>query len=414
MFDVLKRIGKHNRISVFHLPEIPYDHRMAVHPIEPIHVWHEHGARPPIGASPGTILIDPAAHASDLTLIAYGPDAFIEKKLDGPDDIVQHLAGWPVVWINVDGLGTESVLIRLSEMFGIHVLAIEDIVNTHQRAKTELYPNHLFVVARMMSLGERVHSEQVSFLLGANYLITFQERPGDCFEAVRTRIRRGGIRIRSSGPDYLCYALLDAIVDAYYPILEEVGERLDHLQQKIIARPRRTAFLEIHALRRDLRLLRRAIWPMRDVFNLLCRDPITFIRDETRVFLRDCYDQTVQVVDLVETHREMGGDLTDLYLSSLSNRMNEIMKVLTIIATIFMPLTFIAGIYGMNFNPERSPFNMPELNWYYGYPFSLGLMLASALGMLFYFWRKGWIGGDKEGRANDSLAEDDSATDTPP
>lgn len=378
---------------------------MAMYP-EPVHVRHEHGQRPPVGASPGTLVIDPHAHPSIVTVIAYGPDSYVEKRLEKLEEISDYLSRWPVVWVNIDGLGTEQTLIRLGEMFGIHVLALEDIVNIHQRAKTELYPTNLFIVARMMSLKERVQSEQVSFVLGPNYLLTFQERPGDCFEAVRQRIRRGGVRIRSSGPDYLCYALMDAIVDAYYPILEEFGERLDRLQHTIIMRPRRSAFLAVHALRRDLRLLRRAIWPMRDVFNLLCRDSIPYVREETRVFFRDCYDQTVQVVDLIETHREMGSDLTDLYLSSLSNRMNEIIKVLTIIATIFMPLTFIAGVYGMNFNPDRSPWNMPELNWYLGYPFSLALMALSALGMILYFWRKGWIGSERFDRHEINSSED--------
>lgn len=375
---------------------------------EPLHIHHGAEDRPPVGSSPGTLIIAPDAHPSVLSILAYGPNAFVEKKIKQAEEVLDYLGRWPVVWLNVDGLGTESVLIRLAEIFRIHVLALEDIVNIHQRAKTEVYEQNLFVVARMMSLTDRVHSEQVSFIVGSNYLLTFQERPGDCFEPVRGRIRRGGLRIRSSGPDYLCYALLDAIVDAYYPMLEEVGERLDRLQQKVLMRPRKKTLLEIHRIRRDLRLLRRAIWPMRDVFNMLSREAMPFIREESRLFFRDVSDQAVQVVDLVETHREMGSDLSDLYLSSLSNRMNEIMKVLTIIATIFMPLTFIAGVYGMNFNPAASPWNMPELNWKYGYEFSLLLMALSVLGMLAYFRRKGWIGNDGE---NGTDAKDDLGAD---
>lgn len=374
---------------------------------EPLHIRHGAENRPPIGSSPGTLIIAPDAHPSVLSVFAYGPNAFVEKKIAKAEEVLDYLGRWPVVWLNVDGLGSENVLIRLAEIFQIHVLALEDIVNIHQRPKTELYEQNLFVVARMMSLTDRVHSEQVSFIVGSNYLLTFQERPGDCFEPVRGRIRRGGLRIRSSGPDYLCYALLDSIVDAYYPILEEFGERLDRLQQKVLMRLRKKTLLEIHRIRRDLRLLRRAIWPMRDVFSMLSREPLTYIREETRVFFRDVSDQAVQVVDLVETHREMGSDLTDLYLSSLSNRMNEIMKVLTIIATIFMPLTFIAGVYGMNFNPAASPWNMPELNWKYGYEFSLLLMVLSVLGMVAYFRRKGWIGrnGENGGDTKDDTGD---------
>jgi magnesium transporter len=225
-------------------------------------------------------------------------------------------------------------------------------------------------------------------------LLTFIEDPGDCFESVRTRLRGGG-PLRESGPGYLAYSLIDAVVDAYFPVVETFAERLDRLEDRVIARPSRRAVAEIHAAKHSLRSLRRIVWPLREAVNSLVRDPSPLIDDNTRVHLRDCYDHLVQIIDLVETYRELCSDLTDLYLSSLSNRMNEVMKVLTIIATLFMPLSFITGLYGMNFHTERSRWNMPELDWLYGYPFALGMMALTALGMLWYFWHKGWLSNGK-------------------
>lgn len=353
---------------------------------------HRARIRPPPGAAPGTLITDPDAPRPVMTVFAFGPDGFVEQRLERAEQAAEYVGRWPVTWVNVDGLGDKATIETLSTLFHIHPLAQEDIIYVHQRAKVETYKDNQFIVVRMVSLKDRIETEQVSFFLGANYVLTFQERPGDCFDPVRERIRKGGVRLRSSGADYLAYCLLDSVVDAYYPLLEAYGERLDALQDRVITKPDSGKLLQIHNARRDLRVLRRAIWPLREVFNTLCRDPLPLVQDETRLFFRDCYDHTIQVVDLVETYREISSDLTDLYLSGLSNRMNNIMKVLTIIATIFMPLTFVAGIYGMNFNPEASRWNMPELNWKYGYLFSLGLMLASVIGMLVFFRKRGWIG----------------------
>jgi len=366
--------------------------------------------RPPPGAAPGTLIIDPNAPPPAITVFAYGPEGYAEKKIKQVGDIAAYLNKWPVTWVNVDGLGDAEILEQLADIFCIHVLALEDIIYVHQRAKVEAYRDNQFIVARMVSLGKKVETEQVSFFLGTNYVLTFQERAGDCFNPVRERIRKGGHRIRSTGADYLAYALLDSIVDAYYPLLEQYGERLDALQDVVITKPGKNTILLIHDVRRDLRVLRRAIWPLREVFNTLCRDPLPLITDDTRLFFRDCYDHTIQVVELVETYREIGSDLSDLYLSSISNRMNEVMRVLTIIATIFIPLTFIAGVYGMNFDPETSPWNMPELRWYMGYPFSILLMILSAFGMLFFFWRKGWIGSRNLHSTDNEEEIDDART----
>ena len=246
-------------------------------------------------------------------------------------------------------------------------------------------------VARMATLGDRVDTEQLSLFLGDGWVITFQEQPGDCWEPVRDRLRVGRGRIRTEGADYLFYALLDAVVDNFYPIMEEFGERLELLEEEVVADPREELVGVIHAARRDALALRHSTWPMREAMGQLFRDEHRLISAETRIYLRDAYDHTIQVIDLLENYREMASALLDVYLSSVSHRMNEVMKVLTIIATIFIPLTFIAGIYGMNFDPGASPWNMPELSWYWGYPVVMGIMLVIALALVGYFRWKRWL-----------------------
>jgi magnesium transporter len=243
----------------------------------------------------------------------------------------------------------------------------------------------------MFSVSGHLESEQVSLFLGPDFVVTFQERPGDCLEPVRERIRKKVARIRDAGPGYLTYSILDAVIDHFFPLLEAYGERLETLEDRIILRPDRSVVAEIHDMKRELLYVRRAIWPQREALNTLVRDDIPHISAETRLYLRDCYDHCVRLIDLVETYREVCSDLMDLYLSSISNRMNEIMKVLTIISTLFIPLTFVVGVYGMNFD-TASPWNMPELKWYFGYPLCLALMAAITVGQIFFFRRKGWIG----------------------
>ncbi len=298
----------------------------------------------------------------------------------------------PVTWVNVEGLGDAATIKTIGELFHLHPLALEDVVNTHQRPKAEQYDGFLFIVARMAELHERLETEQVSMFLGSNFVVTFLEDPGDAFEPVRQHLRHARGKIRSSGACYMAYALLDAVVDAYFPIAEEYGDRLDALEDEVISQPSRATVAWAHQVKRDLRTVRRAVWPLREAINALARDQHKLISDETRVYLRDCYDHTVQIIDIIETYRELDADLTDLYLSSLSNRLNEVMKVLTIIATIFMPLSFIASVYGMNFNTTVSPYNMPELNWRYGYPFVWAVMIASAVAMYWFFRWMGWVG----------------------
>ena len=323
--------------------------------------------------------------------MAYGPDAMIERQVSGVEEIVEIRKSFPTIWIDIVQFGDAELIARLGDAFDLHRLALEDAINTHQRPKVEEYEDHLFLVALMLDEASSVETEQVAFFLGSGYLITFQERPGDCFENVRERIRKASGRIRSSGSDYACYALLDAIVDTYFPALENVGDLLETLEDRVVETPEPENISALHDMKRRLLLLRRAIWPHREVFNTLLRDEHPLIAADTMPFLRDCYDHTIQLMDIVETYREMASGLVDVHLSSVSMKLNEAMKVLTVVATIFIPLSFIASVYGMNFDRETSPWNMPELGWYLGYPFALLLMCASAAGLIWYIWKKGWL-----------------------
>jgi len=367
--------------------------------------------RTPPGTPPGTLIVDPEAPRPAIRILAYGPSAFVEQEIREPQQVRDFLDKWPVIWVNVEGLGEAETIRVLGELFGLHRLALEDVVNVHQRPKIEQYGDSYFIVARMVSLSEHLDTEQLSLFLGKNFVLTFQEgRPGDCLDPIRERIRQKRGRIRDAGLDYLAYALLDAVVDAYFPILEEYGERLEALEDEMLSGAYGDTVVRIHEIKRNLLTLRRAIWPLREVFNSLLRDENPLVTTETRLYVRDGYDHVTQIIDLVETYRELGSDLTEVYLSSVSNRTNEIMRVLTVIATIFIPLTFIAGIYGMNFNTALSPWNMPELNWYWGYPFSLVLMTAVALGLLLFFWRHGWLRAPKVLRlGKETVSEDGRA-----
>ena len=336
--------------------------------------------------------------------MAYGADLIVEKDIESLDDLRPFLRGpegqrpFSVVWLNVDGLGDATTLEGIAAMFGLHPLALEDVVNTTQRPKVEEYADHLFVVAHMaMPSSESMETEQLSLFLGHDTVITFQEgRPGDCFEPVRHRLRQKVGRIRRSGADYLCYALLDSVVDAWFPILDRYGSHLHRLEESVLNRPVSAHMGEIRAVKWQILALLRASLPLRDVFGALMRETHTFIHDETRLFIRDCHDHATRIIEEAEMYREIDTSLMELYLSSVSNKMNEIMKVLTVISAIFIPLTFVVGVYGMNFDHGASDWNMPELSWRYGYEFAWGLMLAIAVGMIFLFRRKGWLGRTDE------------------
>jgi len=295
-----------------------------------------------------------------------------------------------VTWIDIGGLRDIELIHEIADRFGFHPLALEDAVSVHQRPKVDVYKDHLFVVARAHIPGT-VETEQVSFFVGRNFVVTFQESDADCLESVRKRIEAAQGRICECGADYLFYALLDVVIDGFFPALEGYGERLDALDDRVSLSSEQNLISEIHTVRMELLSIRRAVWPMRDVINTLIRDSGDLISSDVDLFLRDCYDHTVQMIDVIETDRELCADLRDFYLTVASNRMNQVMKFLTIIATLFIPLSFIAGLYGMNFNTQVSDWNMPELNWAMGYPFALGLMSATASGLIYFFWRRGWL-----------------------
>lgn len=347
------------------------------------------------GAAPGTLNIPDDALPTDLVLIDYDRSQCVTKQLTSPEEFAPYLDQHSVSWIDARGLGSEPVLRRMAEILKLHPLLLEDVVNVPHRPKIDFYKNHLLIIVQMVrskDTGSMVTSEQVSFVLGKDFLVTFQEEPNwDCFEPVRDRLQRNVGVVRHQRADYLAYSLLDTIIDGYFPILEDFGETIEDLENEVVGNPTSSTVEKIHRLRRGLMKLRRFIWPQRTVLNTLIRDQTDLISPEVRVYLQDCYDHVVQILDILENYREICAGLMDVYLSSVSNRMNEVMKLLTVISTIFIPLTFVAGVYGMNFNPEASPLNMPELNWYWGYVGCWTVMLAIAITLIYFFWRRGWF-----------------------
>jgi len=329
-----------------------------------------------------------------ITVIDYNVSKFEEKEVGKVEECFAFKRKPTVTWINVDGLHEVEVIEKLGKYFDIHPLVLEDILNTDQRPKMEDFEKYIFIVLKMLYTEEKtheIHSEQVSLILGNNFVISFQESIGDVFDAVRERIRKGKGRIRKMGADYLLYTLIDAIVDNYFTILEKIGEKIESIENEIVANPTPEKLQTIHNLKREMIYLRKSVWPLREVISGLQRGESKLVKKSTQIYLRDLYDHTIQVIDTIETFRDMTSGMLDIYMSSVSNKMNEVMKVLTIFAAIFIPLTFVAGVYGMNFNPEASPFNMPELGWQWGYLMVWIVMIAVAITMLIYFKRKRWL-----------------------
>jgi magnesium transporter len=348
----------------------------------------------PPGTAPGTLRAPdtPAAGPIRVTVIDYGPDHLDEKEIESVEELAPYRDTPTVTWINADGLHDVPFLEGLGQLFGFHPLTLEDVLNGGQRPKLEDYGDYHFLVLKSLQLeDDELRIEQISFFLSRNYVVTLQEVPGDSFEKVRERIRQNKGQIRKLGPDYLLYALVDALMDEFFPVLERYGERIEELEDQVILKPSPETLGQVHKIKRDLLELRRTAWPEREVISSLQREEAHLIRPETRVFLRDCYDHAVQVIDMIETYRDLASGMLDVYLSSTSNRLNEVMKVLTIISTIFIPLNFIAGVYGMNFDRQASPLNMPELGWYFGYPAVLTLMAVTGGLLALYFKRKGWF-----------------------
>ncbi len=342
------------------------------------------------GVSPGTLVHIGESRSADtvVSLISYDLHSFFEQTIT-PDDACAPLKNEGITWLNLEGVSQVELLKRIGDCYGLHPLVMEDIVNTDQRPKVEDYGDYLFIVVKVFNADAsgRISVEQVSMILGEGWLLTFQEGlDGDPFQPVRDRLRAAKGRIRGAGADYLAYALLDAMVDQYFVVLEKLAERIELLEEEVVSAPTGFTVRKIHRLKQEMILIRRSVWPLREMISGLQRRDSDLMGEGTLVYLRDLYDHTAQIIDTVETSREMLSGMLDIYLSSEANRTNEVMKVLTVYATIFMPLTFIVGLYGMNFK------NMPELGWEWGYPGVLIVMAFLALGMMIYFRKKKWLG----------------------
>jgi magnesium transporter len=342
------------------------------------------------GLSPGTLVHigEQKTETAQFSLMNYDPDQLQDKQLATIDEAFAYKDTPPVTWINIDGLHEISTIERIGHHFNIHPLTLEDIVNTGQRPKAEEYDDYIFIVFKMLFYDDaltHITSEQVSLILGAHYLISFQEKEGDVFNFVRERIRKAKGRIRKSGSDYLTYTLIDATVDHYFFILEKLGEKLERIEEELLGDPQPRTLQSIHSLKRELIYFRKQVWPIRELLNHLMHEESPLVQESSHIFFRDVYDHTIQAIDTIESLRDALNGLQDLYLSTLSHKMNEVMKVLTIMATIFIPLTFIAGIYGMNFK------FMPELEWKWSYPILWALLVAIFVFMLLWFKRKRWL-----------------------
>ena len=344
------------------------------------------------GLPPGSLVYvgdKPHDKTLKITVIDYDEHTLDERTFDDVTQCFVFKDKPSVTWINIESVHLAGVLERLGECYGFHPLVLEDIMNTEQRPKVEDFGEYMYLVLKMLTYdgaSAALASEQVSVIFGPNYVISFQEGiEGDAFEPIRERIRSGKGRIRGQGADYLAYSLMDAIVDKYFTVLEGVGERIETLEQELLTKPDNQSLATLHALKREMLFLRKIAWPLREVISNLQKSDSALIGEHTRLYFRDVYDHVIQIIDTIETFRDMLSGLLDVYLSSVSNRMNEVMKVLTVIATIFIPLTFIAGVYGMNFK------YMPELEWPWGYPLIWAVMLGAAAGMLYYFRRKKWF-----------------------
>ncbi len=347
-------------------------------------------SRKKAGSAPGTLVYvgERKIDQPRITIMDYESDQLSERTIKTIDELIPLVDSPTMTWINIDGIHDLPMIEKIGAHFGIHPLTLEDIVNTGHRPKVESFDNYLFIVIKMLHHDEtekRVTSEQVSLLLGPRWLISLQEAPGDTFDPVRERLRKGKGRIRPSGCDYLAYALMDNVVDHYFTILEKIGAQIEEIDDAVTENPQIDIPHDIHNLKQAVIYLRKQVWPLREIVNHLKKEETDLIHDSTRLFLSDVYDHVVQVIDTIESYRDLLGGIRDLYLTMVSNRMNEVMKVLTIIATIFIPMTFVAGIYGMNFK------YMPELEWPWGYGLAWAVMAVIAIALLAFFKKRKWL-----------------------
>jgi len=343
-----------------------------------------------VGLPPGSLVHigEKKTSESKLSVFCYNEESLHEEEPGDVAELPVKKKQNMTTWINMDGVHDIYKVEQIGKLFGLHPLVLEDIVNTDQRPKVEDYEDYLFITVKMMYIDgdeNEITSEQISLVLFDSMVLSFQEGEGDVFNTVRDRLRKGKGKLRKSGADYLMYSLLDAIVDNYFSVLERVGTNLEEIEDVVVYSPTPEILKEVYYLKQDLVVLRKSIWPLREVISGLQRLETSLVQDSTDVYLRDIYDHTIQTIETIETYRDVTSGMMDIYLSSVSNKMNEIMKVLTIFAAIFIPLTFIAGVYGMNFKV------MPELDWYYGYPLVWLVMIGVGLCMLLYFHRKGWV-----------------------
>ncbi|TKB14702.1 MAG: magnesium/cobalt transporter CorA [Mesorhizobium sp.] len=348
--------------------------------------------RPPVGASPGTLIADPAARRSELRLTLISPEKFRTIDNASIDELNTHCDRWPVVWLDCTGLANIPLIEEIGRIFNLHPLALEDVVNTGQRPKVDFFEDHAFVALRMIDDVTAHRYEQIAVFFGRNFVVTFQEREGDPFDPVRKRIVASmPNRLRSRGADYLAYALIDAIVDSYFPPIEAASETVDGIEDQMLNTPHKHQMRQLHELRRDANVLKGVLWPMRDALATLIRNDVPFVTAETKIFFNDTLDHSLRLIELVENQRDMLTGLIEMHLSLTQARTNDVISYLTIVSVIFMPLTFLVGVWGMNFEPESSPLNMPELKAYYGYPAALLFMLAVAIGLVAFFKWKKWL-----------------------
>jgi magnesium transporter len=342
------------------------------------------------GLPPGSVVFvgEKKVEEIRITIIDYDENQYEEREVKNIEDCFPFKGTPSVSWINIDGVHQVEVIEKLGSHFVLHPLLQEDVVNTHQRPKFDEFDDHLFIVLRMFFFNEEeneLEGEQISLIVGSNFVISFQEKQGDVFEQVRERLRNGKGRIRKKGSDYLAYALIDAIVDSYYNILEQLGENIESLQEELVADPQQEDLQIIQHLKRDMLFFRKSVWPLREVIGGLAKSESTLIKGDVLVYVRDVYDHVIQAIDTIETFRDMLSAMQEIYLSSVGNRMNQVMKVLTIIATIFIPMTFLAGIYGMNFK------YMPELEWRYAYLVFWLVVVTVFIIMIAFFKKKKWL-----------------------
>lgn len=349
----------------------------------------------PPGTPPGTLIGTENASPEKPTirLIDYTETSLITEELSSGEEIQPYLEKESVTWVHLQGEIQIDTLKHIGHIFELHPLALEDVINQGQRPKVEDYDDLLFVIVSMpREVDGKIIMEQVSLFLGESYIISLHSGRDDPFDSLRSRLLKKTGRIRQQKADYLLYCILDLVIDQGYPLLEKLGEDIETVEDQLLGFvAKQSTLAEIHRIRRELMLLRRNLWPQREVLNNLQRNETSLVREDSLIYLRDCYDHTIQILDIMENYREMAASLIDVYLSSVSNRLNEIMRVLTMIATIFIPLTFVVGLYGMNFNHPDSPWAMPELRWYYGYPLVWTIMISVVIGMVFYFKRKKWL-----------------------